>query len=371
VASNSSVIETFNISSYINDQLQPEIAFNNSNYLVTWDDRRNTGGQIYYSRVTPSGTVLNDTGVRLSGIDSSDYYASPAVAASGNQYLIAWRGIRLSGDIILASRIDNAGVIIDTTPIELSGDTMYANQIAMAGCENNYLVTWTSEVPDTTGLGLYFKRISPQGEILDSAPRMIAWHYFGIYEQAVAYGGGCYLVVWGNNDDVYGCRILADGTVLDSGGFAICAESQQQIDPAVASDGHRFLVTWTDSRSGDYDIYGVFIDSLANVGIEENNLAVTNINIPVDISPIPFKDKVNIRFNIPGQNNIDIRIYNASGRLVNTLNVNAVSGQRLAVSNITWDGKDNHGKILPAGIYFCRISTGLVSVTKRIVKLKN
>lgn len=349
----------------------PDIAFNGQNYLIAWEDRRTYPYHIYYTTVTQTGQVTNTSGIKISAKDQSDYHRLPATASNQHDYLIAWLGAHLSGDAVLVSRINISGVIIDSVPFPISSDTLLANQVTATSDGTNFLVSWTSQIPNNSyGLGLYCRRISSELTMIDTMPVLIAYDSLGIYDPSVSYGGGCYLLTWQRHDNIYACRILPDGTVLDSGGFVVCADTEQQVDPSVTSDGHRFLVTWTDSRNSNCDIYGVFVDSLANVGIFENLTSPITNRLTVDILPLPFTDKVNISFNIPNQNHIDIKIYNSSGRLVKSFYINASGGQRQAVSSISWDGKDYSGGILPNGIYYCRISTNINSITKPIIKLR-
>jgi hypothetical protein len=83
-------------------------------------------------------------------------------------------------------------------------------------------------------------------------------------------GSGVFLAAWrderfGSGDpDVYGARLNAGGQVLDtvSVGFPVSNPTSAQRDPAVASDGSRFFVTWEDNRTAGngYDIYGGRVD---------------------------------------------------------------------------------------------------------------
>jgi len=345
----------------------PDITFNGENYLVCWEDRRDYPYHIFYTTVTPSGQVTSTSGINISAQDPSDYNRLPAVASNSHNYLVAWISTRLSGDIVSSSRVNTNGDIIDSIPFELSSDSFYINQIAAGSNQDDYLVVWTGQKMGASGMNLYFRRFSSDAVILDTSPIIIAQHTFGIYDPVVSFGGGCYLIVWSCDDNIYGCRILPNGTVLDSGGFIICADLGQQIDPSVASDGHRFLVTWTDGRTGNYDIYATFVDSAGNVGLEENNSATIINSVPIDISPVPFTNKVNIKFNLPGQNNIELNIYDVFGRLVKSF-TNPQSPAHN--NNIIWDGTDSKGFALPNGTYFCRLRADSISVTKRIVKLK-
>ena len=88
-------------------------------------------------------------------------------------------------------------------------------------------------------------------------------------EPAVAWNGSRYLVTWtdtrnsGNSWDIYGARLTADGQVLDPAGIAISANPGAQQDSAVAWEGQNFLVAWDDDRGGSNanDIYAGRVSS--------------------------------------------------------------------------------------------------------------
>ena len=71
---------------------------------------------------------------------------------------------------------------------------------------------------------------------------------------AVVFGGSGYLLVWederSGNFDIYGCRVTAQGEVLDPAGIGIATAGHHQRQPAVAFDGTNFLVVWTDFGAG-------------------------------------------------------------------------------------------------------------------------
>ena len=67
--------------------------------------------------------------------------------------------------------------------------------------------------------------------------------------------------------DIYAQRIDHDGFVRWTvNGVAICTASGSQIEPDIASDGQGgAIIVWTDTRSGDNDIYAQRVDSSGNV----------------------------------------------------------------------------------------------------------
>jgi hypothetical protein len=369
VASNGTILNRFDINTYYQDQLLPDLAFNGQHYLVAWLDRRAQPAHIYYTQVAPDGRILNSTGIKLSGNDSSDYYTLPTVASNGENYLVAWLGNRISGDVILGARIDSSGEIIDTMPFQFSSDTLLIDRVAVESDGQNYLVVWSCETPGSVGLDLYFRRFSATGFMLDSTPILIARNPQGLSEPAISYGSGYYFVVWSGtvgDQNIYGARILTDGTILDPAGFPICVDSGSQLDPAVTSDGEKFLVTWTDARTGNFDIYATLVDTSGNVGLENKTLnPVSKIQI-IQISPTHFKSEVFIRFNLTSSEDVRLDIYDLSGRQVRNLILGKLQS---GTYKITWDGKNFKDNIEPNGIYFCRFQVGSYTINKRIIKL--
>ncbi|MEO0114641.1 MAG: T9SS type A sorting domain-containing protein, partial [candidate division WOR-3 bacterium] len=84
--------------------------------------------------------------------------------------------------------------------------------------------------------------------------------------------------------------------------------------------------------------------------------------------PNPFASKIQIRYSIPKENKVTIRIFNSLGQAVKTL-VN--NNQKPHTYSITWDGSDDIGNKLANGIYFIRIETDDGKLDKKIVLLRN
>ncbi|MEO0083758.1 MAG: CapA family protein [candidate division WOR-3 bacterium] len=82
--------------------------------------------------------------------------------------------------------------------------------------------------------------------------------------------------------------------------------------------------------------------------------------------PNPSKLLSIIQYDLLKPAMITIKIYNCLGQEVRTL-INEIqpAGKRLLI----WDGKDNHGRILNAGIYFCQLQTKLNTLSRKIILL--
>jgi hypothetical protein len=83
--------------------------------------------------------------------------------------------------------------------------------------------------------------------------------------------------------------------------------------------------------------------------------------------PNPFNPATTLRYDIPGNAFVNIRIYDLKGRLINTL----VSKEQTAgYKAIKWAGVDDKGKAVSAGIYLYEIQAGNFRDTKKMVLLR-
>jgi len=83
--------------------------------------------------------------------------------------------------------------------------------------------------------------------------------------------------------------------------------------------------------------------------------------------PNPFNPSTNIRFSLPSQQNVDLRVYSARGRLVRSLLRGA---QPAGLHNAVWRGRDDRGRVVASGVYFYRLETDEGSFTGKMVLTK-
>lgn len=83
--------------------------------------------------------------------------------------------------------------------------------------------------------------------------------------------------------------------------------------------------------------------------------------------PNPFNPATVIRFNLPQEMYVTIKIYDMLGREVKTLIADTKSAGSYAIQ---WAGDDNAGSVVAAGTYLYRITAGNFVQTKKMVYLK-
>jgi hypothetical protein len=83
--------------------------------------------------------------------------------------------------------------------------------------------------------------------------------------------------------------------------------------------------------------------------------------------PNPFNPRTIIPFEIAERGRVEMKIFDAAGRLVRTLAGRVYEQGRHAV---VWDGTDNRGAGVASGVYFCRFRTGVYTATTRLVLVR-
>ncbi|MCK4413553.1 MAG: right-handed parallel beta-helix repeat-containing protein [Candidatus Eisenbacteria sp.] len=84
-------------------------------------------------------------------------------------------------------------------------------------------------------------------------------------------------------------------------------------------------------------------------------------------APNPFGRSTVIRFELARPSEVDLSVYDVSGRRLRIL----ASGSRVAGQHVlTWNGRDDGKRSLASGIYFLRLAAGEVHQTRRLVLLR-
>ena len=83
--------------------------------------------------------------------------------------------------------------------------------------------------------------------------------------------------------------------------------------------------------------------------------------------PNPFNPQTVISYELPHAHHVQLTVHDAAGRLVRSL----VDGTRPAGSHdVSWDGKNERGSRVSTGVYFYRLRTGAMVLTRKMVLLK-
>ena len=103
-----------------------------------------------------------------------------------------------------------------------------------------------------------------------------------------------------------------------------------------------------------------FFDNLdSNAPNPDAVFTVSQLDFPLEASPNPSSDNVQLRFQLPGSGPLNVTLFNAAGTQVQSKNVEAVRGENFV---------DLELSSLPAGVYFARLSLSEGIRTVRLVK---
>ncbi len=116
---------------------------------------------------------------------------------------------------------------------------------------------------------------------------------------------------------------------------------------------YRLNKGWQES----WELRSVFLKRDKLTGIEEENIIYPSEYNLLQNFPNPFNPATSIKFALPIESNINIKIYNTLGKEIKELiNDTRSSGEY----EITWDGTDNFSKQVSSGVYFLTMeATGL------------
>ena len=114
--------------------------------------------------------------------------------------------------------------------------------------------------------------------------------------------------------------------------------------------------TWLDAMVG------------ASAGVDGGDDAMVFALMPN--APNPFAGATLIRFSIPSQAPVDLKVYDVRGRLVKSLLNSGAGAMAPGLHEVRWDGRDSNRKRVASGVYFYRLSAGRLSATRKMVVLR-
>jgi hypothetical protein len=260
------------------EQYLPDVASNGSNFLVVWTDDRLTT-DIYGHRINSSGEVVGDIAVPVS--TSAGMQTAPSVATDGTTYFCVWEDYRNGNDgDIYGARVSSSGLVLDNSGllVSIQGSEHSQRNPSVDFLDTCYVVAWED---DRGGdFDAYAARVTPLGEVLDSSGIRVSSSPLSDLAPDICCTEHQCLVLWeerstGPSDsDVRGARISNSGELLDTSSVLVSGASGLQIEPCVAPATEGFLGVWTDSRPGNKDIYGTPV-TLAGVVLDEGGAGVS------------------------------------------------------------------------------------------------
>ncbi len=133
------------------------------------------------------------------------------------------------------------------------------------------------------------------------------------------------------------------------------------------------VVDMIDVRQSD----GLIVAGTHGQGVYSGTVPVTSVELVENTTPSsfslgqnypnPFNPSTTIRYEIPNQGNVQVKVFDLAGREIVSL---VDAAQTPGTYTVTWDGKDRAGNSVASGIYFYRLQAGGFSETKRLAYLR-
>ncbi|MEO0189901.1 MAG: T9SS type A sorting domain-containing protein, partial [candidate division WOR-3 bacterium] len=100
---------------------------------------------------------------------------------------------------------------------------------------------------------------------------------------------------------------------------------------------------------------------------EEKTTILQRVKLSLQICPNPCRDHLVIKFEIRHpKSEISLSVYDVSGRVVKQFNHLTIQ----PFNQLVWDGRDDLGRKLPAGVYFVRLEAGDYKQVEKAVLLR-
>ena len=262
-----------------------DLAFNGTDYLVVWVDKRSGGPDIYGARVGKDGKVLDETGIAICTDDAAQ--DEPTVAALGSSFLVVWEdGRKGKSTDLYGGRVNSSGSVLDGSGKVIVDTDEDVTHPALAGGTNKWFLTYVyGDWNDDIKGNFITSSLSTSGGFnLDSNQ-----DYKG--PPRVAASKNSFLVAYtrGAQDtlDVRAVLVSSEGAIVDSN-YISNKVGVAEYAPAVGSDGTDFLVSYTETSGPNSDIHARRVSSAGTV-IDSSPIIVTSDgNQPESASDIAF-----------------------------------------------------------------------------------
>jgi hypothetical protein len=270
----------------------PRVAWNGSLYLVVWENASVSQGfvpgAIFGKRVSPEGVVLDASPISIVPGNTPD------VAALGDTFLVVSSHEPVNHQRYVKANKVNGDGTVPTSPVQIGSS--YALNPKVAALGDRWLAVWAQRpTHDNPRSRAYANFVNPDlttpGQFFVAGDGISA-----VKTPHLATGNGQALIVYYTapsgsvGGDIYGRRILADGTLLDSApGIQITTAPNPQQFPSVTWDGTEFVVAYEDLRNVPYldrpisDVYGTRVSDTGAV-LDANGFPIGNDRTP-EVNP--------------------------------------------------------------------------------------
>jgi hypothetical protein len=289
--------------------------------------------------------------------------------------IVVWEDWRSGGPPdIYAQKMDSAGGMLwlaNGLPVCTALDAQELPKILRDGSGGAFVV-WRDR-RDGSKFRTYAQRIDANGQPVWTPNGVcVAAESEDVTDMTLTSdAAGGFIVAWtdhraGTAGDIYAQRVDPDGNVLWGADAPICFASGIQVHPVLTgAPSNGVFCAWDDVRAGNFDIYANWVTGGGGVtaaplsGLEAPLLALASAN--------PTRGLVRFQLQLPGASPVTMDVCDVAGRHIRSIASGVLGAGAHAV---TWDGADDFGRAVGAGVYFVRLKAGERSETSRVVVVR-
>ena len=120
----------------------------------------------------------------------------------------------------------------------------------------------------------------------------------------------------------------------------------------------------------DSDAYGNAMEmSVGSAVVLDESAIATSVSLSQNY-PNPFNPSTTIAYNVEQSGHVTLNVYDVMGRLVKTLVNDFVEAGNSSGYQVVWDGLDNNGQQVSAGLYIYSLQTQGMTMTQKMVLMK-
>lgn len=410
-------------------QGQPSVAVDyDSEVLVTWLDSRVVGGlsgQRVFGRFADKwGSFIGNEFIVSDSLQSASKSAVRAAYGTGGDGLVIWLDKR-SGDWAVYGRWFTSSHQPDGAEFLVSaGDDILTASLSIACSDaGSYMISWVDlTTPSPRIEARWYHADKSFGGSFNHTPTVAGVTLVAAAGAARANNQG---VLWTGLDQnskrvLYFTELDTSGNLVANSVQLTDAAGAEPTNPAVAIDEQgRVVASWVDRREGKRQVYYTLLNSslspimgnepIANADPElmqsptvtashgtacigwvdprENGMNIyaglvaydpTDVGggdpsvVPSEYTlsqnyPNPFNPTTEISFALPSAGDVELSVFNILGQKIRMLvNQSLPAGSH----EVTWQGTADNGQPVASGVYFYRLTSGDVKLSRKMMLLK-
>jgi hypothetical protein len=334
----------------INHQDYPDLAVNpDGSFVVVWHSAEQDGygygvyGQRYNSNGARAGGEF-----RISQETYSNQWWTRVAGDDFGSFAVVWQTYTREGrNDIYARRYHKDGTAF-TGEFRVNtflGEDQEKPDVA-SNPEGNLVVVWQSRNQDGSGYGIYGQRFTS-----GTVPIVLS----GLSADVV---DGSVNLRWSVDSDesIRELAVMREFSGADNNAtFVVPAGSNSYKDSPGQPGIYIYSIVARSESGNEYRSSGVTV----TVGATAVKLFQNH--------PNPFNPSTLILYQLDEDRQVELTVYDVRGGRVAVL----VNGMKTAGEHeVLWDGRNTSGATVGAGVYFYRIKTGKINITKRMLLLK-